>query len=149
VASLPIVSPLAGSVVAVVVEAGVNVVRGAPIAVVEAMKMEHEVRSPSDGVVESLRCDVGDVVEAGSVLATLRPVAASAPAGDEPPKTQADALRADLLELRAREALLADATLSACAPHARTSPTSATPAASSNTARSRSRRSAVGASSTT
>jgi acetyl-CoA carboxylase carboxyltransferase component len=109
VASLPIVSPLAGSVVAVVVEAGVNVVRGAPIAVVEAMKMEHEVRSPSDGVVESLRCDVGDVVEAGSVLATLRPVAASAPAGDEPPKTQADALRADLLELRAREALLADA----------------------------------------
>jgi len=71
VASLPIVSPLAGSVVAVVVQAGATVVRGALLAVVESMKMEHEVRSPSDGVVESLRHDVGDVVDAGSVLATF------------------------------------------------------------------------------
>jgi len=109
-APLEIVSPLAGSVVALAVEVGASVARGALIAVVESMKMEHEVRSASDGVVESLRHDVGDVVEAGSVLATLRPSAAAAltAAGTAPP-ADADTLRADLLELRAREALLADA----------------------------------------
>jgi acetyl-CoA carboxylase carboxyltransferase component len=109
-APLEIVSPLAGSVVALAVEVGASVARGTLIAVVESMKMEHEVRSASDGVVESLRHDAGDIVEAGSVLATLRPSAAATltAAGTAPP-ADADTLRADLLELRAREALLADA----------------------------------------
>src|SRR6185436_5997512 len=109
-ASLKIVSPLAGSVVALAVEVGASVVRGALVAVVESMKMEHEVHSTSDGVVESLRYDVGNVVEAGAVLATLRPSAATVPTAESTaPRADADALRADLLELRAREALLADA----------------------------------------
>jgi acetyl-CoA carboxylase carboxyltransferase component len=109
-ASLKIVSPLAGSVVALTVEVGASVRRGALVAVVESMKMEHEVHSTSDGVVESLRHDVGDVVEAGSVLATVRPAASALPTGDDiAPRAGADLVRADLLELRAREALLADA----------------------------------------
>ena len=109
-APVEIVSPLAGSVVALAVEVGASVARGALIAVVESMKMEHEVYSASDGVVESLRHDVGDVVEAGSVLATLRPSTATSPTPDgTAPRADAAALRADLLELRAREALLADA----------------------------------------
>jgi len=83
-ASLQIASPLAVSVVALAVEVGASVRRGALIAVVESMKMEHEVHSTSDGVVESLRHDVGDVVEAGSVLATVRP-AATAPTSTAPP----------------------------------------------------------------
>jgi len=108
--AVEIISPLAGSVVALAVKVGAGVARGALIAVVESMKMEHEVHSPSDGVVESLRHDVGDVVDAGSVLATLRPAAASAQAsGAVASKAQADGVRADLRELRAREALLADA----------------------------------------
>ena len=73
-------SPLAGSIVSLAVEAGATVARGALVAVVESMKMEHEVRSPGDGVIEALRHRVGDVVEAGSVLATLRPAHSSAPA---------------------------------------------------------------------
>jgi len=110
VALVQIVSPLAGSVVAVSVDAGAGVVRGALVAVVESMKMEHEVHSPSDGVIESLRHGVGDVVDAGSVLATLRPAAASTQAADRAPTpARADSLRADLRELQAREALLADA----------------------------------------
>jgi len=109
-ASVKIVSPLAGSVVALTVEVGASVRRGALVAVVESMKMEHEVHSTSDGVVESLRHDVGDVVEAGSVLATVRPAASALPTGDDiAPRAGADLVRADLLELRAREALLADA----------------------------------------
>ena len=109
-ASVAIVSPLAGCVVAVAVEAGASVVHGALIAVVESMKMEHEVRAASDGVIESLRHEVGDVVDVGSVLAVLRPHAASERHSDgAPAEAHTHALRADLLELRAREALVADA----------------------------------------
>ncbi len=109
-APVDIVSPLAGSVVAIAVEAGAAVARGALVAVVESMKMEHEVHAASDGVIEVLRRDVGDVVEAGSVLAVLRPGAASSPTeGLAARARESEALRADLLELRAREALLADA----------------------------------------
>jgi acetyl-CoA carboxylase carboxyltransferase component len=111
VASIRIVSPLAGSIVQVAVETGQHVAAGALVAVVESMKMEHEVRAGTDGVVESVRCGVADVVGAGDVLALLRPVEMQASAPGARDHVQADraALRADLLELRAREALLADA----------------------------------------
>jgi acetyl-CoA carboxylase carboxyltransferase component len=58
-----------------------------------------------------LRHDAGDVVEAGAVLAVLRPGAASGRGGIDvtPLPTGAGDLRADLIELGARESLLADA----------------------------------------
>jgi len=110
-ASIRIVSPLAGSIVQVAVENGQHVAGGALVAVVESMKMEHEVRAGTDGVVESVRCGVTDVVAAGDVLALLRPVDAQAPAPSARDHVEADraTLRVELLELRTREALLADA----------------------------------------
>jgi acetyl-CoA carboxylase carboxyltransferase component len=111
-ARVRIVSPLAGSVVALSVERGRHVAAGDLVAVVESMKMEHEVRAAAEGVVESLRCSVGDVVAAGDEIALLRPEAA-APTAQTTATSDAgartDALRSDLRELRAREALLADA----------------------------------------
>ena len=105
-----IISPVAGSVVAIAVEAGASVAAGALVALVESMKMEHEVHAAHDGVIEALRHRVGDIVEEGAVLALLRPITA-APSDDASvaPTDSAESLRADLLELRAREALLADA----------------------------------------
>jgi biotin carboxyl carrier protein len=41
------------------------------IVVVEAMKMEHEIRAPRRGIVVELRATVGAQVEAGDVLAVL------------------------------------------------------------------------------
>jgi len=106
-----VVAPLAGSVVAIVVAPGQEVAAGDVVAVVESMKMEHEVRAAADGVVETLRCAVGDVVAAGDEMVSLGPVAvqaaASVPAAEM--AARGDAIRADLAELRAREALLADA----------------------------------------
>jgi acetyl-CoA carboxylase carboxyltransferase component len=112
VANASIVAPLAGSVVALTLEPGLHVARGDVVAVVESMKMEHEVRADVAGVVESLRVGVGDVVAAGDAIALVRPASAApargGPAGDAPSAVSAP-LRADLLELREREALLADA----------------------------------------
>ena len=65
-------SPLAGSVVAVTVEPGRSVRAGAVLAIVESMKMEHEVRAESDGDVAAVRVAAGDVVVEGEVLLSLR-----------------------------------------------------------------------------
>ena len=110
-ASIPIVAPLAGSIVQVAVANGQHVAPGALVAVVESMKMEHEVRADAHAIVESVRCGVADVVAAGDVLALLRPVdaPAAAPSARDGVAADGSGLRADLRELRAREALLADA----------------------------------------
>ncbi|MCE1236784.1 MAG: acetyl/propionyl/methylcrotonyl-CoA carboxylase subunit alpha [Hyphomicrobiales bacterium] len=64
-------APMPGSVVQVLVEAGATVEAGAALVVVEAMKMEHVVRAPHDGVVETIRVAVGDVVAEGYELAVM------------------------------------------------------------------------------
>jgi len=63
-----------GRIVAVKVEAGTRVARGAPILVLEAMKMEHTIAAPADGVVDAIRYRVGDQVEEGVELVTFKAV---------------------------------------------------------------------------
>ena len=65
-----LVSPMPGSVVAVGVEDGASVDAGAVIVAVEAMKMEHALTAPVDGVVELLVA-VGDQVKVGQPLARI------------------------------------------------------------------------------
>ncbi len=65
-----LVSPMPGAVVAVNVETGAKVVAGAVIVAVEAMKMEHSLVAPVDGVVEVLVA-VGDQVKVGQPLARI------------------------------------------------------------------------------
>ena len=66
-------SPLPGRVVAVEVAAGERVERGAPLVIVEGMKMEHTVRALAAGVVERVLVRVGDQVEAEAPLIDLTP----------------------------------------------------------------------------
>ena len=57
-----------GRVLRISVAAGDTVVVGQPILVLEAMKMENDVRSNRDGVVRSVEVKPGEVVSAGTVL---------------------------------------------------------------------------------
>lgn len=66
-----LVAPMPGAVVSVLVEAGATVVKGEALVVVEAMKMEHVIRAPHDGVVERVDVAVGDVVAEGAELAVM------------------------------------------------------------------------------
>ena len=68
-----LLTPLPGTVVAVHVKSGQEVVRGAPLVTVEAMKMEHTLTAPSAGVVSSIAFGVGERVPAGAVLVELAP----------------------------------------------------------------------------
>lgn len=60
-----------GKIVRVQIEAGASVEKGAGVVVVEAMKMQNEMRSPRDGVVVSINVKPGDTVNAGDVLAVV------------------------------------------------------------------------------
>ena len=61
-------APLPGRVVAVLVQPGAAVARGAPLMVIEAMKMEHTVTAPADGRVERVNYRVGEQVSEGAEL---------------------------------------------------------------------------------
>jgi len=60
-----------GKVVRVLVEHGTEVKKGDGIIVVEAMKMQNEMKSPKDGVVKDIRALEGATVNAGDVLAVI------------------------------------------------------------------------------
>jgi 3-methylcrotonyl-CoA carboxylase alpha subunit len=66
-------APMPGRIVAVMVKAGEDVARGAPLVVMEAMKMEHTVTAPVAGTVERVACAVGEQVKEGVELLVLRP----------------------------------------------------------------------------
>jgi 3-methylcrotonyl-CoA carboxylase alpha subunit len=61
-------SPMPGTVVRVMVEAGASVTRGQPLMVVEAMKMEHTIAAHADGVVKQVKFRAGDSVADGVEL---------------------------------------------------------------------------------
>jgi biotin carboxyl carrier protein len=60
--------PMPGKVIAVLVAEGDPVEKGQGLVIVEAMKMENEVRSPIAGAVKEIKVKHGDTVEAGTVL---------------------------------------------------------------------------------
>ena len=66
-----IVAQMPGKVVKVQVEAGETVEKGVGVVVVEAMKMQNEMKSPRAGVVVSVNVKPGDTVNAGDVLFVL------------------------------------------------------------------------------
>lgn len=64
-------APMPGKVVKVFVKTDQVIARGAPLAIMEAMKMEHTLTAPFDGVVSEMNCAAGDVVEEGADLMTV------------------------------------------------------------------------------
>jgi propionyl-CoA carboxylase alpha chain len=66
-----LLAPMPGTVVRVAVKEGDTVTAGAPVVVLEAMKMEHTVAAPYDGVVTEINAEAGRSVETGTVLAVV------------------------------------------------------------------------------
>ena len=66
-----IIAPMPGKVVRVMVEAGQEVDKDAGLVVVEAMKMQNEMKSPRAGAVVAINVAAGDTVEAGALLAVI------------------------------------------------------------------------------
>ena len=60
-----------GKIVRVIASAGTEVAKGDGVIVVEAMKMQNELKSPKNGVIREIRVEEGSTVSAGDVLATI------------------------------------------------------------------------------
>jgi len=65
-------APMPGKIVAAPAKPGAAVTKGQPVVVLEAMKMEHALVAPFDGVVETVAVAVGDQVTDGTVLAVVK-----------------------------------------------------------------------------
>ncbi|MEO7031762.1 MAG: acetyl/propionyl/methylcrotonyl-CoA carboxylase subunit alpha [Herbaspirillum sp.] len=65
-------APMPGKIIALLVAAGDKIEKGAPLLIMEAMKMEHTITAPSDGVVEELLYAVGDQVTEGAQLLAFK-----------------------------------------------------------------------------
>jgi len=70
-------APMPGLVVRVSVEDGQAIEAGVPVVIVEAMKMENELRAPAAAKVARVRVAAGDAVEKGQVLVEFAPPEAS------------------------------------------------------------------------
>jgi 3-methylcrotonyl-CoA carboxylase alpha subunit len=66
-----LVAPMPGKVIAVHVAAGSRVTKGAPLLVMEAMKMEHTIVAPDDGTVDAVLYGAGEQVAEGAPLVTF------------------------------------------------------------------------------
>jgi biotin carboxyl carrier protein len=66
-----IISAMPGKIVRVLVEVGAHVEAGAGVIVVEAMKMQNEMKAPKAGMVVSIKTEEGATVSAGDVLAVI------------------------------------------------------------------------------
>ena len=64
-------APMPGKVLSVLVKAGDTVSQGAPVAVMEAMKMEHTLAAPRDGIIAAIGAAAGDQVSEGDLLVEL------------------------------------------------------------------------------
>jgi 3-methylcrotonyl-CoA carboxylase alpha subunit len=77
VAGGSLTAPMPGRVIAVMVAPGAAVKKGAPLLVLEAMKMEHTVTSPRDGTVAEIHFAAGALVSEGAQLLALEPEGAA------------------------------------------------------------------------
>jgi len=107
---MTVLSPMAGTVVAVQVGPGSTVREGQGLVIVELMKMEHVVRAGGAGRVTSIAVSVGDTIGVDQPLLELEPLSDDAIASVESPDDPDDrpAVRADLQAVLDRHALTLD-----------------------------------------
>jgi 3-methylcrotonyl-CoA carboxylase alpha subunit len=65
-------APMPGVILKVLVSQGQQVTKGAPLVILEAMKMEHVISAPRDGTVAAINCKEGELVQPGNDLIELQ-----------------------------------------------------------------------------
>jgi 3-methylcrotonyl-CoA carboxylase alpha subunit len=66
-------APMPGKVIALIAPVGTRIEKGAPLLILEAMKMEHTIAAPAAGTVKGFRFNVGEQVSDGAELVEFEP----------------------------------------------------------------------------
>jgi len=66
-------APMPGKILDILVHEGDEVTLGDPVMILEAMKMENELKSPADGILETLHVEKGNNVEKNQLLLEISP----------------------------------------------------------------------------
>src|SRR6201999_3496809 len=106
--SVGIASPIQGTIVAIDVVEGDEVRAGEPVAVVEAMKMEHVIAAPHSGIVRAVTMAAGDVVREGFPIVFVREAEVKGGAIAAAAEVDLDHIRDDLRENIERHRLTLD-----------------------------------------
>ncbi len=67
----PVAAPMPGTILSVNVTAGQAVKAGDVLVILEAMKMENEIKAPNDGTIASVNVNKGESVDSGQTLVTI------------------------------------------------------------------------------
>jgi acetyl/propionyl-CoA carboxylase alpha subunit/acetyl-CoA carboxylase carboxyltransferase component len=106
--TVPLRAPIQGAIVSISAKPGDLVSAGAQVLIMEAMKMEHVVTAAETGIIREFTVAPGDAVFEASVLAFVEPRTSRDAALSVAASEDLDAIRPDLAELKAREALRYD-----------------------------------------
>ena len=101
-------APMQGTVLSHEAEVGQEIAPGQVLFIMEAMKMEHEIRADAGGVLRDLRAAVGDAVWEGHVLALIEEADVDVAGGESEAEIDLDAIRPDLGEVLERHAVTLD-----------------------------------------
>ncbi|XVQ15240.1 carboxyl transferase domain-containing protein [Spirillospora sp. CA-255316] len=102
-------APMQGTVVSAEVAEGDLVRAGAPVLILEAMKMEHVIRAGRAGIVRRIAAAPGATVAEGAPLLFLEPADAGGDHAEEEERIDLEEIRADLAEVRGRHEIGLDA----------------------------------------
>ena len=101
-------SPIQGTIVSIDVSVDDEVRKGQPVAVVEAMKMEHVITAETDGIVREITMGAGDVVREGYPIVFVEEAEVTGGATATEDELDPDYIRPDLAESYQRHALTLD-----------------------------------------
>ncbi|MFO1084839.1 MAG: carboxyl transferase domain-containing protein [Reyranellaceae bacterium] len=107
--TVPVPAPMQGTIVSVGVEEGDAVAAGQPLLIMDAMKMQHEIRSPTRGYVRRIAVEPGETVYEGHALLFVEEADVEVEGTTAEEKIDLDHIRPDLAEYFERRALTLDA----------------------------------------
>jgi len=106
--SVGLVAPIQGTIVSIAVSTGDQVLAGQPVAIVEAMKMEHEIKADRSGVVRQVTMAAGDVVRKDHPIVFVEPAEIEGAYAGGADAVDLDHIRSDLQEVIDRHGFTLD-----------------------------------------
>ena len=106
--TVPVPAPMQGTIVSIAVKEGDAVAAGQPLLIMDAMKMQHEIRSPARGYVRRIAVEAGETIYEGHALLFVEEADVEVKGAVAEEKIDLDYIRPDLAEYFERRAMTLD-----------------------------------------